>query len=180
MKQVLIILLFALGYALRCGADDREFAKKQITHKNVGEKPDGWRLNSLPFKEWLDAVTFPDCQLLHSSETEEFYFAVFRSKGHLIFWNADRNSRYQSSNIGITAEGRSALAEGKASEWTILETTVEFVSGAVRGQLFGQELGSAFVIKSGLDSNVTIHYSVGAANEPARRKVFEQTVPWSK
>ncbi len=177
MKTLLLIPLLVIGGALAGSADEATFATKQIIRKfgNVAEA-NQWRLNILPFKEWLKAVTFPDFQLLHASKTEEFYFAVFRSKGQLIFWHTDRQKRYSRSYEQITDDaGRSATGKGD-SRLVLLQFKLESPGAALEGQ----ESGSVSQIKDGLHGDLTIRFRVGSANEPATHQVLEQAVPWTK
>jgi hypothetical protein len=175
MKQPVLSLLLALSLSGLTQAEEREFASKQITFQlPKGDNGSTWRLDSLPFKEWLDAVTFPDCELLYSSETEDFYFAVFRAHDHLIFWAADRKGRNRPSSLWITAEGRSAKSEQEPSKWVILKFLLKFPNGS----LGGQNLGTVLKIKDGLHSDVTVHYSVG--EDKGTHIVFERAIPWGK
>lgn len=57
-----------------------------------------WSLRELAFKEWIEAVTVPGWTELHKSETEDFYFAIFRSGKHLMFCQNDRKDAYRGKN----------------------------------------------------------------------------------
>lgn len=175
MKPIFLILLFAACLPAQSNSEDRQFATKSVARQfpDVAEAAN-WRLDSLPFKDWLQAVTFPNCEPIHSSETEEFYFAVFRSGAHLIFWAADRKARYKSSDIEVTAEGRNAKSEQEPTKWVVLKFQSTFPSGALRGQ----SLGTVFKIKDGLRGDLTVRYRVGV--DKATQEVFEQAIPWKR
>lgn len=175
MKRLILVLLFAAHLTAWSDAEEREFARKSVVKEFPNASEAGrWRLDSLPFKDWLQAVTFPDCKLLHSSETENFYFAAFRNGVHLIFWVADRKDRYKSSTVEVTAGSRSAKSEQEPSKWVVLDYSLMFPGGA----LGGQSLGTVLRIKEGLRGDVTLLYRVGA--DKAAKEVFEQAIPWTK
>lgn len=155
--------------------DEREVDEKtvELTFATVEEARE-WSLASLSFPEWLESVAIDDWELLHKSETPEFYFAIYRADDHLIQCATDRTNSIVSSAIGVKAKDGSEVVI-PPSKWVTLNHSLEYPNGklALRSKHY------AFQIDDSFEGTLVVRHSFYTESEK-NQVVFEQEVPWKQ
>lgn len=163
-----ILLLMLFGLSSLHADDDRLLASlKRKVELNSAEEAANWKLEKLSFEDWLSAVADPEWKLLTSTQTTDFYFAVFRSGNHLIFWNLDRKAQYRSASTGTSPRW-----EGPSKRVT-LEHEIRHPSGGLKHLANGL----AYRISDDHEGSVEITHTAGGGGE--RKQVFQAVIPWN-
>lgn len=178
MKLLPFLIFFIVTVGIAQAAKDREFTSKTL-HLTFETSADAhkWSLRNLGLKEWLDAVSKPEWTALHSSESGEFYFAVFRSGNHLIFCDNDRKDAYRRTATSLKATNDAigfAVAE-RPNMWTTLKWNVVNPSG---GGTSGQRIYATWKIKDGFSGEILLEYNIGNEGMPFR-KVLNLPISWT-
>lgn len=178
MKFIIYFALTLFAYSAFAQDEDREFARKTLQLQfDTVEDAQKWSLRDLDFEQWLKAVSKPDWTELHKSQTDEFYFAIYRSEEHLIFCENDRKDAYRSASTSIRATEDSIAYSvwEKPSMWTTLKYDVEYPSGGYGGQF----TFTTWKIVDDFIGEIILNYRVGS-DGAERRQVLLQTVNWNK
>lgn len=174
MTRLVLSLLF-VPCLMFAELDEREVDEKtvELTFASVDEARD-WSLASLSFPEWLESVAIDDWELLHKSETPEFYFAVFRADDHLIQCATDRTDTIVSSAIGVEAKDGSEVVI-PPSKWVTLKHSLEYPNG----KLALRSRHHAFQIDDSFEGTLVIRHSFNTESKKDQ-VVFEQEVTWKQ
>lgn len=176
MKILPLAIAFIVTAGITSADEDREVTSKtlDLKFKTVADATN-WSLRELAFKEWIEAVKVPGWTELHKSETEDFYFAIFRSGKYLMFCQNDRKDAYRGGSTSVRAADNKVAYEvwEKPSLWTILKWNISYPSGSAGGQT----VFTTWKIKDGFSGEVIVEYDV--KNEgSAYREVLRQPVTW--
>ena len=178
MKFIIYLTFTLFAYSAFAQDKDREFARKTLQFQfDTIDDAQKWSLRDLDFEQWLKAVSKPGWTELHKSQTDEFYFAIYRSKNHLIFCENDRKDAYRSAakSIRATDDKIAYSVWEKPSMWTILKYDVKYPSGGYSGQ----SVFTTWKIVDGFVGDVVLNYRVG--NEgAAKRQVLLQAIRWDQ
>lgn len=162
----------AVSYA----EENREFSSKTLRFNfDTSEEAKKWSFRALDFKDWLEAVSRPEWIELHKSDSDEFFFAVYRSGNHLIFCENDRRDVYSGASTSIRAVD-DKVAYGvweKPSMWTTLKWDVDYPSGRSGGQF----TFTTYKIMEGYKGDIVVNYKV-KNDDTKYRQVFRESVSW--
>ncbi len=161
--RILLLFLFLIAFSSLHADEDRVLAS--LTRKvefNSAEEAGKWKLEEFTFKDWLSAVADPSWEFLMSTQTTDFYFAVFRSGNDLIFWNLDRKAQYRSTSTATIPRWQGP------SKWVTLKHEVSYPSGGFTHQANGR----AFEISDDHEGILEIRHSAG------RKQVFQASILW--
>jgi hypothetical protein len=178
MKILFVALAFIATSAISTADEDREVTSKtlELKFETIADAYK-WSVRELGFKEWIEAVAVPGWIELHKSETEDFYFAIFRKDQHLMFCQNDRKDAYRLATTSVRAVDDKVAYDvwEKPSLWTTLKHNISFPSGSYSGQ----QIYAAWKIKDGFSGEMIMKYSVKNDGTP-NREVLRQTVTWKQ
>ncbi|MEM1294863.1 MAG: hypothetical protein AAGH89_05815 [Verrucomicrobiota bacterium] len=175
MRQLSLIIAFVLVAPVAL-AEEREFSRKTLHLEfPTFEEAQKWSLRTLGFKEWLEAVSRPEWIELHKSESDDFYFVIYRSEDHLIFCENDRKDAYRgaSTSIRATDDEIAYTVWEKPSMWTTIKWDIDYPSGGYGGQ----ETFVTWKVIDGFSGDIVLNYRVSKEGAE-KRQVLLQTVPW--
>ena len=176
MKILPLALAFIATAGISIADEDREVTSKTLDLKfETVADANKWSLRELTFKEWIEAVSVPGWAELHKSETEEFYFAIFRRGQHLMLCHNDKKDAYRGASNSVRAVNDKVAYDvwEKPSLWSTLKWNVTHPSGASGGQ----EVFTTWKIKDGFTGDIILEYSVKNDGTPYR-EVLRQPITW--
>lgn len=178
MKIAKSLITVTAASVILASAEDREFTSKVLDLEfEKREESEKWVLRDLKLAEWLKAVSKADWTELHSSQTDEFYFALYRSGEYLIFCENDRQNAFKGAATSLRAvddEIAFSVWE-KPSMWTTLKWNKEDPWGGSAGQ----EVYTTWKVIEGFSGDLVVSYRVKKDGENYQQ-VLRQTVAWTK
>jgi hypothetical protein len=179
--KYLLFFALALTSIAFCADADKVFSERTVTmHFPSHDEAAKWKLAS--FKQWIDFITSPDWKLLQSSETDDFYFAIFRSDDCLIFWHSERKPRSQDSSsqssMSITSktDGRDVWKTSPPHRYACIDLHMEYPQGSFSGRY----VGDVFKIKDDFHGTLVLSYSWSGQGWEKLHPAYLQEVTWGK
>ena len=178
MKILFVAIAFIATSAISTADENREVTSKTLALKfETIADAHKWSLRELGFKEWIEAVAVPGWTELHKSETEDFYFAIFRKGQHLMFCQNDRKDAYRGASTSLRAVDNKVAYDvwEKPSLWTTLKYNVSYPSASYSGQ----QVYTAWKIKDGFSGDMIMEFSIKNDGTPYR-EALRQTITWKQ
>ena len=176
MKILSLAIAFIVAAGISNANEDREVASKTLELKfETPAEAFKWSLRELGFKEWINAVSMPGWTELHKSESEDFYFAIFRKGDYLMLCENDRKDAYRGASGSVRAVN-DKVAYGvweSPSLWTTLKWNVSDSQGGYGGQT----IFTTWKIIKGFSGDIIVEYKVNNDGFPYR-EVLRQPVTW--
>ncbi|WP_044301792.1 hypothetical protein [Rhodopirellula sallentina] len=183
MKIIILSTFFSLLIFNNfvCG-QDREFSHTEIS-VDVESLEIGKSLadtKSLGFDSWLNVFNNQNWSLLHSSESEYFYCAIFRHKHHVIIWFTDRKDLLKQSSFGVYSndfkpERPDRIAKIGPSKWAVAERKIDWPTGG----LTATDNATVLEIDHSLDGWLQVQVG-GTDTTRQRREILKCEIPWNK
>ena len=177
MKIIIYLTVSLAAFSAFAQEEVREFSSKTLKLKfETVEDATKWSLRALDFAEWLKAVSRSEWTELHKSQTEDFYFAIYRSGDHLIFCENDRKDAYNGALIWVRAtDDKIAYSVWeKPSMYTTLKYNVEYPTG----RYSGQSVFRTWKVVDGYSGAIILEYKVRNGGDEYR-EVLNQQVEWN-
>jgi len=176
MKILSLTLAFIVAAGISNADEAREVASKTLELKFEAAAEAGkWSLRNLGFKEWVDAVSMTGWTELHKSESEDFYFAIYRKGDYLMLCENDRKDAYRGASTSVRAvNDKVAYSVWESpSLWTTLKWNVSHSQGGYGGQT----IFTTWKIIKGFSGDIIVEYKVNNEGSPYR-EVLRQPVTW--
>ena len=185
MKKLLLLFPLLLIFSLSAIAaeKDREFSRKTMSAKvdSIEIANALADTKNLDLNSWLNVVGNDKWSLLHASQSEFIYCAVFRDKHHVIVWFADRKDYIGQESYGVYSndfrnpDRGNRIAKIGPSKYAVVERKINYPTGGLKVL----DNATVFEIDHALDGWIQVQ--IGGKDSAGKlRKLLYLELPWPK